>query len=326
MKAIRIHEFGPPEVMRLEEVPDPVVGLGQVVVQVMASGVNPLETYLRDGIKIGDYSPALPYTPGTEVAGMVWAVGENVQRHKVGDRVYGSPLSGAHAQFALCNEQQVYPLPDNITFPQGSAINVPYRTAYYALFHLAGLKAGETVLVHGASGSVGIAAVQMACAAGAIVVGTASSETRLKSVREHGAHHALNHRQPDYLSELKTLTAGRGVDVILEMAANVNLPNDIKALRMGGRVVLIGGQGNAIIDPVDIIGRGVHIIGLSLQTATPEINTGIAAALREGLESGDLRPVIGEEIPLSEIARAHHLVEGAGATGRIALIPPHEAV
>ncbi|MHC4362851.1 MAG: NADPH:quinone reductase, partial [Planctomycetota bacterium] len=174
MKAIRIHRFGEPEVMRLEEVPDLSCGPGQVLVQVRAAGVNPVDTYIRAGrYSFGE----VPYTPGMDAAGVVEAVGDGVTTARVGDRVYAAgTLSGAYAEKTLCEERQVHHLPHQVSFSQGAALGVPYATGYRALFQRARAKKGEVVLVHGASGGVGIAAVQIARAAGMTVIGTAGTD------------------------------------------------------------------------------------------------------------------------------------------------------
>ena len=321
MKAIRIYQFGDPDVMQLEDVPDPVVGAGQVLIRVCASGVNPLDTYLRAGAKIGDYTPTLPYTPGNDAAGVVIAVGEGVTRVTVGDRVYAQPLTGSYAELALCNESQVYSLPPKISFAEGTAINVPCRTAYYSLFTLAKSTPGEIVLIHGASGSVGTAAVQLAAAAGLTVIGTASSEPGLQLVKDLGAQYSFNHRHPDYLAQIATVTNSHGIDVILEMAANINLTKDLTLMAPGGRIIIIGGQGDVAVDPVSIIGLGLSIMGVRLSSADEKTNEAIHEALSSSLEQGKLRPVVAQEIPLAEAARAHREIEQSGTMGRICLIP-----
>src|SRR6202158_4625112 len=160
MKAIRVHEFGGPEVLKLEETPTPKPDAGQVLVKVHAAGVNPYDTYMRAGTYA--IKPPLPYTPGSDAAGVVEAVGDGVKKVKPGDRVYtAKTLSGAYAEYALALEEQVHPLPEKISFGQGAGVWVPYGTAYYAFHHSAEARASETVLVHGASGGGGRAAVQM---------------------------------------------------------------------------------------------------------------------------------------------------------------------
>src|ERR1044072_6787478 len=246
MKAIRIHEFGGPEVLRLEDVaaPEPAAG-AQVLVRVGAAGVNPVDTYIRSGVHA--VKPALPYTPGLDAAGEVEAVGEGVKRFSAGQRVYtAGSLTGAYAELVLCEESQCHTLPERVSFGHGAGAFAPYVTAYRALFHRANAKPGETVLVHGASGGVGTAAVQLARAAGLRVVGTAGGR---ELVLEQGAHDVLDHRAADYLEQLGGLTGGRGVDVILEMLANVNLYRDLGVLAKGGRVVVVGSRGTVEINP-----------------------------------------------------------------------------
>ncbi|MGH9325836.1 MAG: NADPH:quinone reductase [Terriglobia bacterium] len=320
MKAIRIHQFGGPEAMQLEELPDLRPGPGEVVVRVKAVGVNPVDTYIRSGAYA--LKPDLPYTPGADAAGVVETVGEGVKSVAAGARVYvGGTLSGAYAQQALCRETQVHRLPENIAFAQGAAVNVPYATAYRALFHRASAVAGETLLVHGASGGVGIASVQLARAAGLKVIGTAGTERGVKLVKEQGAHHVLNHRNANYLDELSALTSGRGVDVILEMLANVNLGKDLTVLARYGRAVVIGSRGTVEINPRDIMSRDANVLGMTLFNATEAELSSIHSALVAGLESGVLRPIVGRELPLADAAQAHRAVLEPGAYGKIVLVP-----
>ena len=320
MKAIRVHEFGGPEVLRLEEVGEPGAGAGQVVVRVRAAGVNPVDTYIRGGVHA--VKPQLPYTPGLDAAGEVVASGEGVTRFGTGRRVYtAGSLTGTYAEFALCEESQCHPLPERILFTEGAGIFTPYVTAYRALFHRANAEPGETVLVHGASGGVGTAAVQLARAAGLRVVGTAGTEEGLRLVLEQGAHEVLDHRAADYLERLGGLTGGRGVDVILEMLANVNLDRDLGVLARGGRVVVVGSRGTVEINPRQAMTRDASILGMTLFNASPQELESIHAALGAGLEAGTLRPVVGRELPLADAARAHEDVLKPGAYGKIVLTP-----
>lgn len=320
MKAIRVREFGGPEVLRLEEAPDPRPGPGQVLVRAHAIGVNPVDVYIRTGAHAA--KPALPYTPGSDAAGVVEALGEGVANVSQGDRVYvAGTVGGAYAELILCDESQVHALPAAISFSQGAAVNVPYATAYRALFHRAQARPGETILVHGASGGVGVAATQLARAGGMRVVGTGGTEEGRELVRAQGAHFVLDHHAPDYLDQLMTLTGGRGVDVILEMLSNVNLGKDLNVLAPKGRVVVIGSRGQVQIDPRATMGRDASILGMSLMNASAQELASIHAALVAGLENGTLRPVVGRELPLAEAASAHQAVMEAGAYGKIVLIP-----
>jgi NADPH2:quinone reductase len=323
MKAIRVDAFGGPDVLRLEEVPNRQPGRGEVVVRIHAAGVNPVETYIR----AGKYArlPELPYTPGNDGAGVIEQVGADVSEFKAGDRVYtGGSLSGTYAEFALCKKEQVHPLPVNISFAQGAAMGTPYATAYRGLLQRAGAKAGETVLVHGASGGVGTAAVQLARAHGLRVFGTAGSEQGITLAREQGAHEVFDHRAADHFDEIIKATGGGGVDVIVELLANVNLGKDLTVLAKNGRVVIIGSRGPVEINPRDTMQREADIRGMILPNTPPAEMASIHAALVAGLENGTLRPVIGKEFPLAEAARAHQAVLESGALGKIVLVPSKE--
>jgi NADPH2:quinone reductase len=320
MKAIRVSEYGGPSVLKLEEVPTPGVGPNQVLVRNHAVGVNPVDTYLRSNTD--GRGPRLPYTPGADTAGVVETVGPGVSSVKAGDRVYvGGTLSGAYAELSLCDPAQVHPLPANVSFAQGAAMNVPYATAYHALVNRGHGQAGETVLVHGASGGVGIGAVQIARARGLVVIGTAGTERGRRLVAAEGAHHALDHGAPGYLDEVMRLTAGRGVDVVLEMLANVNLQKDLDVIAIGGRIVVIGNRGTVEINARHAMNKDAAILGMALTHATPNQVAGIHAALVEGLRNGTYRPVIGQELPLAQAPRAHEAVMEAGHHGKVVLVP-----
>ncbi|HEX8087900.1 MAG TPA: NADPH:quinone reductase [Blastocatellia bacterium] len=320
MRAIRVHETGGPDALKLEDVEDLEPGPAQVVVRIRAAGVNPVDTYIRAGIHA--VKPPLPYTPGMDAAGDVEAIGEGVTRVGVGDRVYvAGTLTGAYAEQALCNESQVHPLPPHVSYSQGAGINVPYATAYRALFQRAKGVAGESVLVHGASGGVGIASVQLARAAGMKVIGTGGTDEGRALAAKEGAHYVLDHRASNYLQEILNLTGGQGVDVILEMLANVNLGNDLKVLAKHGRVVVVGNRGSVEINPRDAMGRDAAILGMTLMNASERELAGIHAALVAGLENGTLRPIVGREVPLADAPRAHEAVMEPGAYGKIVLIP-----
>ena len=320
MKAIRVNEFGPPEVMHLEEVPDPSPGAGQVVVKVAAAGVNPVDTYIRSGVYRPDLK--LPYTPGQDGAGVISAVGPDVSHRRVGQRVYvDRSLSGTYAEQVLCQEFQTHPLPEGTSFGQGAAIGVPYGAAFRALFQRAHALAGETVLVHGASGGVGIAAVQLARAAGLTVIGTAGYKEGMALVEAQGAHHVLNHHVPGYLDKLSELTCGKGVDIILEMLANVNLDKDLGLVATGGRIVVIGSRGRIEIDPRGAMAKEASILGMTMFNASEKELASMHAAFAAGLANATLRPVISREIPLTDAATAHHAVMEASTLGKIVLVP-----
>ena len=319
MKAIRVYEFGAPEVMQLEEIDDLQPSANQILIRVKAIGVNPVDTYIRAGIY--PVLPQLPYTPGLDAAGIIESIGSEVRHRKVGDRVYifGS-VTGSYAEQVLCLESQTFSLPENVSFSAGAAVGVAYATAYYALHYRAQAKPGETILVHGASGAVGLAALQIAKAAGMRVIGTAGTDQGMQLARENGAIAVLNHTEADYLCEVDKLTCNQGIDVILEMLAHVNLDKDLKRLAKGGRVVVIGNRGTITIDPRDTMGREATILGMSLFNVSQSHLQQIHSALYAGLESGVYRPVINKELPLSKAVQAHVDVMEAGAKGKIILL------
>ena len=317
MKAVLVREFGGPEVLKLEEVLTPKPAAGQVLVRIHAAGVNPYDTYMRAGTYA--VKPPLPYTPGSDGAGVIEAVGDGVKKVKKGDRVYtAKTLSGAYAEYALALEEQVHALPDKISFSQGAGVWVPYTTAYHALHHSAQARASESVLVHGASGGVGSAAVQMARAMGLTVFGTAGTQKGIDLVKREGAHQVFDHSKAGYQEEILKAT---GVDVILEMLANVNLAADLKLLATNGRVIVIGNRGEITINPRDLMLRRASARGFTLWAITPAEETEIHAGLIAGLENGTLRPVVGKELPLAEAARAHKEILEPGAAGKIVLVP-----
>src|ERR1017187_1057726 len=324
MKAIRVHQFGGPEVMKLEDQPDPKPGSGQVLVRLHAAGVNPVDSYVRAGTYT--ISATLPFTPGSDGAGVIEAVGAGVKQWKRGDRVYifgtvDGIRAGAYAQLAVCDTLQVHSLSDKATFAQGAAIGVPYSTACRALFQKAKAMAGETVFIHGASGGVGIAAVQLAVARGLRVIGTAGTERGRALVKQQGAEHVLDHHTPDYLTKLTQLTNGRGPEVIIEMLANVNLVKDLSVLAPHGRIVIIGNRGSIEFNPRAAMQRDATILGMMMPNASEIDLASIHAALVAGLANGSLKPVINQELPLKDAPRAHELIMQPGAYGKIVLIP-----
>lgn len=319
MKAIRVHQFGGPEQLRLEEVADPKPGAGQVVVRLRAAGVNPVEAYVR----LGGYgrNPQLPYTPGSDGGGEVLAVGAEVTKCKPGDRVYvAGSLTGTYAEQTLCTEAQVHPLPIQVSFAQGAAIGIPYGTAFRGLFLIGNVLPGETLLVHGASGAVGTAAVQLARARGVRIIGTAGSERGKNLALANGADYVLDHSNDDYLKQIMELTNGRGVDIIIELLANKNLGKDLPLLALKGRVVIIGSRGPVEINPRDLMGHDGRIIGTTSFNTTPQELASIHAGLVAGLTLGTLCPAIGEEFALADAAKAHEAVmRPTGAYGKIIL-------
>ncbi|NXT28698.1 QOR oxidoreductase, partial [Syrrhaptes paradoxus] len=322
MRAVRVLQFGGPEVLTLQRgVPVPEAKDNQVLIKVHACGVNPVETYIRSG----GYArkPALPYTPGSDVAGVVEGVGGHVAAFKKGDRVFTTgTISGGYADYAVAAADRVFPLSDKLDFRQGAAIGIPYFTAYRALFQKGRAKAGERVLVHGASGGVGIATCQIARACGLKVLGTAGTEEGMNMVLRSGAHQVFNHREANYIDKIKEYTGMEGVDIIVEMLSNINLAADLQLLSCGGRVMVVGCRGPIEINPRDTMSKESSIIGVSLFLATEEERQECATALLDGIEAGWLKPVVGSEYPLEKAAQAHEdIIHSAGARGKMVLVP-----
>lgn len=311
MRAIRVHEFGEPEVLRLEEVPEPEPVEGEVLVRIQAAGVNPYETYVRSGVYRA--LPALPYTPGVDGAGTLKDGGARVY-------VTGS-LSGTYADYALCLTEDVHPLPDDLSYAQGAALGVPYTTAHRALFQRGRATGGETVLVHGASGAVGLAVVQFALAAGLIVTGTAGSQAGRELVGSQGAVAVFDHRDPTHLQAAFDATGGRGFDLIVELLANVNLGDDLTALARRGRAAIVGNRGTVEVNPRDLMNVEGDVLGVMATLATEEEAAETQQAVVEGLRRGSLRPVVGREMALADAARAHHHIMERPALGRLVLVP-----
>ncbi|XP_030631106.1 quinone oxidoreductase isoform X2 [Chanos chanos] len=320
MRAIRVSEFGGPSVLKLcSDVPVPSPGQRQVLIRVFACGVNPVETYIRSGTYAR--KPDLPYTPGSDVSGIVEAVGDGTHLLQPGDRVFTTgTVTGGYAEYAVASEDSVHRLPDSLDYKQGAAIGIPYFTAYRALFHKAHAKPGETVLVHGASGGVGVAACQMARSFGLRVLGTAGTPEGMNLVLNNGAHQAFNHRDKDYTQRIMEATNGQGINIIIEMLSNVNLSNDLQMLAYGGRVIIVGSRGPIEINPRDTMIKESSIIGVALFYATKEETAECAAALFAGMDAGWLRPVVGPQYPLDKASQAHEdIINSPGAAGKMVL-------
>ena len=310
--------------MRVENVEVRRPGAGEVLVRVRAAGVNPVDAY----VAAGDYArkPALPYTPGWDGAGDIEAVGSEVTDLRPGDRVWiagdnVSPNPGTFADHAICARRQVHRLPARISHAQGAALGVPYATAYRALFNRADARPGEIVLVHGATGGVGIAAVQLAAAHGLKVIASGGSERGLELVRSQGADTVVNHKTPGYLDEVTKATGGHGVDVVLEMAAHINLDRDLGLLARGGRVVVIGNRGRVEIDARQAMVRDAAVLGMLLFNTPPAELDSIHEAITARLENGSLNPVVAREFVLDNAQAALDAILEPGALGKIVVVP-----
>lgn len=320
MKTIHVHQFGVPDVMQLHDADEPQAGAGEVVIRVRAVGVNPVETYIRAGTY--QPQPALPYVPGSDAAGEIESVGENVREYSQGDRVFTTAqASRAYAEKMVVKVEHLRRLPDNVSFAQGAALGIPYGTAYRALLGIGKPQSGDTVMIHGGSGGVGTAAIQIAKSRGFTIIATAGSDAGLKLIEEQGAKYALNHNDANYLSDVLGATCGKGVDVILEMLANVNLQKDLELLARYGRVVVIGSRGETQIDARFLMKNDSAILGMMLPNTPPDEMKAIYDDLETMLQSGALDPIIQGEFALGDAPRAHEAVMHGSSHGKIVLIP-----
>uniref|UniRef100_A0A6B2L9W7 Enoyl reductase (ER) domain-containing protein n=1 Tax=Arcella intermedia TaxID=1963864 RepID=A0A6B2L9W7_9EUKA len=304
-KAVQVHAFGGEKSLEVHECEVPKVERGQVLVKLRAAGVNPVDTYIRSGTYVP--SPALPWTPGKDAAGEVETVGEGVQSLKAKDRVWLSDaLKGTYAQYTVVTADNAHLLPGQYSFAEGAALWTHYATAYHAVFHIGKVQPGETVLVHGATGGVGLACIYWASQIkGVKIIGTGGSEEGRKLLKEVGAELVFDHTDPNYIQQIKTQTDNK-VDVVMEMLANVNLNNDLDLLGVGGRVCVIGNRGVLnTFNPRAVMGKRLAVLGVMLTRTTPTERTEIIEAIQKGLKENSLKPKIYNIYPLAEAPQTH---------------------
>lgn len=323
MKAIQIHEFGGPEVLKVVDIDEHTPNKKEVKVKLYAVGLNPSENYTITG----NYAynvPELPYVPGYDGAGIIEEVGPMVENVKVGDRVYLSGFNakrntGTYAEKVVIDAQNVYPLPNTASFNEGAALGIPAFTAYRGLVQKAKVRAGEIVLIHGASGAVGSLAVQIAKSVGAIVIGTSSTEKGRKSILELGADFAIPHVTEENKDKIMQLTDQKGPDIIIEFLADVNLEIDSKIIAKYGRIVIIGSRGTIEFTPRNLMTNDAIITGMAFTYPEPqdmnEMHYGITALV----QSGFLKPVVGKKFTLEETKEAHEHLMGSSGDGRTIL-------
>jgi NADPH2:quinone reductase len=321
VKAVRVHAFGGPEQLVLDELDEPRIRPSELLIQIRAAGVNPVDTYVRTGTHF--VKPSLPYIPGFDGAGIVLDAGADVQRISAGDRVYVvGAMHGTYAERVICAPEHVYRLPDSFTFAQGAAIGIPYTTAYRAVAQIGRVRSGEWVLVHGASGAVGLAAVQIARAAGALVIGTASTPSGQQLIASQGVDAVFEHEGPAFEEGVRDVTEGRGVGLIVEMLANQNLGRDLSLLARNGRVVVVGSRGPVEINPRELMTREAAAHGVFFFGIPPDELQAIQENLAQAFAAGSARPIVGNEFCLADAARAHEHVLSAGTHGKVVLSLP----
>ena len=309
MKAVRIHEYGGPEVLSYEDIDKPEPQADQLVVRVEAAAVNMFDLTVREGRFKGPLP--LPKTIGSDGAGVVEQAGADVEGPRAGDEVMftglGIGLQGSYAEYAIVLPVQAVPKPAGLAFTDAAAMGLVFPTALYALTRRAGLQPGETVLVQGAAGGVGSAAVQLARALGARVLATVLEAEHVDQVRGLGADEVVRWDEPEAVDRIKELTEGRGVDVVLEIAASDNLAADLGLVAKGGRIAVVGGGSAAEAAVPFGAASGVDASLLYLSSSNAG-RAGMAQMLREVgdmVARGEVRPVVCEVLPLSEAGRAH---------------------
>lgn len=342
MRAVVIPRHGPPEVLRVEERPDPPVGPGEARISVRAAGINFADTLARAGTYPD--APPLPSIVGYEVAGEVESVGEDVEGLAPGDRVVAGTRFGGYASLVSVPAGQVVALPDGLSFEQGAAFPVNYCTAYAALVIMGGLDEGERVLIHAAAGGVGISAIQIAKRRGAQIFGTASP-SKHDAIREQGVDHAIDYRSRDFLDEVMRITDGEGVDVVIDAIGPSSFRRSYRSLRQGGRLIMYGASEISTGETRDLaaVAKGL----LRMPTATMpwwqslgvmNENKGVFGLNmlkwwdRESLDrmldplapmlaAGELVPVVAEAFPFDRAADAHRFIAERRNVGKVVLTP-----
>lgn len=316
MKAMQMADYGPADDLTLVEAQQPIINADQLLVKVGAAGINPVDTYIRSGTN--NYSTSFPHTPGLDGAGTVVEVGSNISGVEIGQKVYFSRnLTGSAAEFAVCLPTHTFPLPDCLSFAEGACIGIPYTTAHRALFGRANAKAGDKVLIHGATGAVGLASIQLALAAGMEVVASAGTVEGANLLLQQGVQSVIMHSEENHLAPYQSLD--QGFNVIIEMLANHNLDQDLKALTFEGCVAIVGNRGTVEINPRDLMAKDASVVGVALANIKPDDLSRIAKALYPQFEKGVLKPVIRQSYPLEALAQAHEDVLKPGALGNLVL-------
>lgn len=322
MRAVRIHEHGGPEVLRYEEVPLPEPARGEARVRIEAIGLNFLDTYYRSGL----YQVALPFTPGSEAAGVVDAVGPEVGEVRPGDRVGFAMHPGAYAEYAVVPAWRLVPLPAGIDARTAAAALVQGMTAHYLTHSTYAVKPGDTVLVHAAGGGTGQLLVQVARRLGATVYGTASTAEKARLAREAGADHVILYTEEDFVEAIRRLTDGRGVDVVYDSVGKTTAERSMDCLRPRGYLVLFGNASGAppAVAPLTLMAKGSLFLtrpSLAHYIATREELLQRAGALFDWIVRGEVKVRVARTYALPEAAQAHRDLEGRLLTGKGLLMP-----
>lgn len=322
MKAIVVHDFGGPEVLKVEDIAEPIPVAGEVRVKLAVAGVNPNEAYTRTGTY--SFVPELPYTPGFDGAGIIDAVGAGVTDFAIGDRVFinasgTTKNTGTYAEKAVVIASAVYHLPEKLSFEEGASLGIPGLAAYQAIVSRSEVKAEDTVLIHGASGAVGLIAIQIAKALGAQVIGSSSTEEGRQLILNEGADAAINHVKIDQYDDIYAVTDGKGPDVIIEMLANKNLETDLNIINKFGRIIILGSRGKIEIDPRHTMGKGTDIRGMSSAYLTDQQKRDSFKDILRFVEEGKVKPLVGDRLDLDQARQAHEIILDKKGNGKLVL-------
>jgi NADPH2:quinone reductase len=323
MKAIMCREFGDLSVLKLEEVPDPVAGPGQALVRIRACGINFADSIMAAGRY--QNQPALPFIPGSEIAGDVVALGEGVDGFAVGDRVMGL-TGGGYAEMAAVNADRLTRLPDGLTYEQAASFAVTYGTSHVALAHRARLKPGETLLVHGAAGGVGLTAVELGKIMGARIIATAGGPDKLEIARAAGADETIDYLAEDIRERVKALTGGRGADVIYDPVGGDVFDASLRCVAFEGRILVIGFAGGRVpqIPANHVMVKNVDIIGVNrpaYDVLAPEVSRRSQEQLLEWLAQGRIAPLVSKTFPLERAVEGLESVVTRKSTGKVVITP-----
>ncbi|WP_426209365.1 NADPH:quinone oxidoreductase family protein [Massilia sp. TWP1-3-3] len=324
MKAVVCNAWGLPDTLVVQELPDPVPGPGQVALDVMAAGVNFPDVLIIQGKY--QFKPELPFTPGSELSGVVRAVGEGVEQLKVGDKVIAFTAQGAFAQQIVVNAQACMPMPPGIDFDTAAAITLTYGTSHHAVVDRAALKAGETMLVLGAAGGVGLAAIEIGKALGARVIAAASSDEKLAVCREHGADATINYTTEDLREAIKTATGGKGPDVIYDPVGGIYAEPAFRSIGWRGRYLVVGfANGDIPKLPLNLtLLKGASLMGVfwgEFAKREPKANLAAMRELMGWLAAGKIKPRISGRYALADTAAALNDMAARKVTGKVVIQP-----
>jgi NADPH:quinone reductase-like Zn-dependent oxidoreductase len=343
MRAVVITQHGGPDVLQVQERPDPPVGPGQVRIAVKAAGVNFADTLARTGLYPD--SPKVPCVVGYEVAGQVESVGAGVESVIAGDRVLAGTRFNGQAELVAVPEKMVYKLPEQLSFEEGAAFPVNYATAQAGLVVMGGLKAGERVLIHAAAGGVGIAATQLAKRIGAEVFGTASA-SKHDAIREQGVDHAIDYRTQDFVEEVRRLTRGEGIDVAFDAIGPSSFRKDYGLLRQGGRLIMYGASEVQTAETrsvpaalrtlakspfssmpwwkgLGVMNENKGVFGLNMLSwwdAEGSLDR-VTQPLIPALQAGELKPIVAAAFPFDQAPEAHRFIAARRNVGKVVLVP-----